>query len=79
MTDLTVDSVNELTVCKHSVDQVRIARAVREILIAVGEDPDRPGLADTPARVAGVMTEMTEGLRTTPQPLPAAHVRDGAG
>lgn len=45
------------------VDQPRIARAVREILIAVGEDPDREGLLDTPARVARAYAEMFAGLR----------------
>ena len=37
---------------RPNVDQPRIERAVREILVAIGEDPDRDGLLDTPARVA---------------------------
>lgn len=45
------------------VDLDRIARAVREILAAVGEDPDREGLADTPARVARSYAELLSGLR----------------
>ena len=45
------------------VDQGRIERAVREILIAVGEDPDREGLRDTPARVARAYSETFAGLR----------------
>ena len=45
------------------VDHERIARAVREILIAVGEDPDREGLLDTPARVARAYAETFAGLR----------------
>jgi GTP cyclohydrolase I len=45
------------------VDQDRIARAVREILVAVGEDPDREGLLDTPARVARAYAETFAGLR----------------
>ena len=45
------------------VDQERIARAVREILIAVGEDPDREGLLETPARVARAYAETFAGLR----------------
>lgn len=44
------------------VDQERIAAAVREILIAVGEDPDREGLIETPERVARMYTEMFSGL-----------------
>jgi GTP cyclohydrolase I len=45
------------------VDHERIARAVREILIAVGEDPDREGLLDTPGRVARAYAETFAGLR----------------
>jgi len=45
-----------------TVDHERIARAVREILIAVGEDPDREGLLETPARVARMYAEMFSGL-----------------
>jgi GTP cyclohydrolase IA len=46
-----------------SVDHERIARAVREILIAVGENPDRDGLLDTPERVARAYAETFAGLR----------------
>ena len=49
------------------VDQARIAAAVREILIAVGEDPDRPGLVDTPARVARAYAETFAGLAQDPR------------
>ena len=49
-------------VAPAGVDQVRLARAVREILIAVGEDPDRDGLLDTPKRVAKAYAEMFRGL-----------------
>ena len=48
------------------VDQERIRRAVREILAAVGEDPDREGLLDTPARVARMYAEVFSGLHTDP-------------
>lgn len=44
------------------VDLARIQRAVREILTAVGEDPDREGLMETPARVARMYAEMFAGL-----------------
>ena len=43
-------------------DHARAERAVRELLIAIGEDPDREGLKDTPARVARSYAEMTGGL-----------------
>jgi len=50
-----------------SVDLPRIERAVREILIAVGEDPDREGLLETPARVARMYAEMFAGLGLDPR------------
>jgi GTP cyclohydrolase I len=49
------------------VDQPRIARAVREILAAVGEDPDREGLLETPARVARMYAELFSGLHDDPR------------
>jgi GTP cyclohydrolase I len=48
------------------VDHDRAAAAVRELLIAVGEDPDRPGLVDTPARVARAYAETFAGLWQDP-------------
>ena len=72
------DSVSESDDCIHSsspilepalaqpVDLPRIERAVREILAAVGEDPERQGLLDTPARVARMYAELFSGLRATP-------------
>ena len=51
------------------VDQPRIERAVREILLAVGEDPDRDGLVDTPARVARAYAEVFSGLHMDPAEL----------
>jgi GTP cyclohydrolase I len=50
----------------RSIDAARIEAAVREILIAVGEDPDRPGLVDTPARVARAYAETFAGLAQDP-------------
>jgi GTP cyclohydrolase I len=44
-------------------DHERAAAAVRELLIAIGEDPEREGLRDTPARVARAYAELTAGLR----------------
>ena len=47
-------------------DQARAEAAVRELLYAIGEDPDRDGLAETPARVARTYKEMFAGLYTDP-------------
>jgi GTP cyclohydrolase IA len=48
------------------VDKPRIERAVREILEAIGEDPDRDGLLRTPARVAAMYEEIFSGLHEDP-------------
>ncbi len=48
------------------VDHDRIRKAVREILAAVGEDPDREGLLETPDRVARMYAEVFSGLHTDP-------------
>ncbi|HLR96207.1 MAG TPA: GTP cyclohydrolase I FolE [Jiangellaceae bacterium] len=47
-------------------DGARAAAAVRELLLAIGEDPDRPGLQETPARVARAFHEMFIGLQQQP-------------
>ena len=46
-------------------DHDRAEAAVRELLLAIGEDPDREGLLETPARVARAYAEVTAGLRMT--------------
>jgi GTP cyclohydrolase I len=51
----------------HDMDLGRIEKAVREILYAIGEDPDRDGLLDTPARVARAYTEQFSGLGQRPE------------
>jgi len=51
---------------ERPVDLPRIEDAVREILVAVGEDPDREGLRETPARVARSYAEIFAGLRQAP-------------
>ncbi|MER5887457.1 GTP cyclohydrolase I FolE [Streptomyces sp. NPDC001941] len=48
-------------------DEKRAENAVRELLIAVGEDPDREGLLETPARVARAYKEIFAGLRQRPE------------
>jgi len=50
----------------RTFDAPRAEAAVRELLLAVGEDPDREGLQDTPARVARAYREMFAGLYTDP-------------
>jgi GTP cyclohydrolase I len=61
----TVDSASD--VGSHRVfDQARAEAAVRELLIACGEDPDREGLRETPARVARAYREMFAGLFLDP-------------
>ena len=52
------------------IDRARVERAVREILLAIGEDPDRDGLVRTPARVAEMFSEIFAGLGEDP----AAHL-----
>ncbi|OKL47975.1 GTP cyclohydrolase I FolE [Boudabousia liubingyangii] len=51
---------------KQPVDLEAAAQAVRQLLVAIGEDPDREGLADTPMRVAKSFEEMTSGLHIDP-------------
>ncbi|MCZ6682453.1 MAG: GTP cyclohydrolase I FolE [Planctomycetota bacterium] len=58
--------MNDMTPSDFRVDKARIAAAVREILIAIGEDPEREGLQRTPGRVARMYEEMFVGLRTDP-------------
>jgi GTP cyclohydrolase I len=52
---------------EQSMDLDRIRRAVREILLAVGEDPDREGLRETPDRVARMYAEVFDGLHQDPR------------
>lgn len=49
-----------------AVDQERAVRAVRELLLAIGEDPDREGLRDTPKRVAQMYAETAAGFDLDP-------------
>ena len=51
----------------HPFDEARAAAAVRELLLALGEDPDREGLKETPARVARAFKENFEGLWKSPE------------
>lgn len=56
----------ESRLTKRSVDEARIARAVREILIAIGENPEREGLIETPRRIAEAYAHLFAGLFEDP-------------
>ncbi len=67
MTDFDNEVIDAaLAASGSAVDQPRIERAVREILAAIGEDPDRDGLVETPRRVARAYAEMYAGLHQDP-------------
>ncbi|GAA0036594.1 GTP cyclohydrolase I FolE [Brevibacterium metallidurans] len=66
MTDYVFSDLGEDAEEKPAIDHARIAAAVREILFAVGEDPDREGLQETPARVARAYEEIFAGLHHDP-------------
>jgi GTP cyclohydrolase I len=66
MSGFPAEPEDQLLAPAPGVDQERAAAAVRELLIAVGEDPDRPGLRDTPARVARSYAETFAGLWQDP-------------
>lgn len=70
MSDVQFDS-NPSSASGFAVDKPRIERAVREILLAIGENPDREGLVETPARVARMYEELFQGLGQDP----AVHLR----
>ncbi len=56
-----------MTEPQNKIDHLRIQNAVREILLAIGEDPDREGLAQTPERVARMYAELFAGINTDPR------------
>ncbi|WP_371300794.1 GTP cyclohydrolase I FolE [Citricoccus sp. K5] len=64
--DVDVDVDDEAELAPAGVDRPRIEAAVREILEAIGEDPDREGLQDTPKRVAKAYDEFFAGLKQDP-------------
>ena len=59
-------SEEDKSINEFAVDKERIARAVREILLAIGEDPDREGLCETPQRVARMYAELFKGMHEDP-------------
>jgi len=60
------DGAAASTLAAGRVDEQRVAAAVRELLAAIGEDPDREGLRETPARVARMCAERLGGLHEDP-------------
>ena len=60
------EDVGQPTPLRAGVDHARAEAAIRELLLAVGEDPDRPGLKETPARVARAYAETFAGLWQDP-------------
>jgi GTP cyclohydrolase I len=60
------DDHAEARTAPPGIDLPRIQRAVRDLLLAVGEDPDREGLLKTPDRVARAYADLTSGLREDP-------------
>ena len=63
---MTLEETQHPADLSPQVDLDRIERAVREIILAVGENPARQGLEGTPARVARLYAELFEGLRVDP-------------
>jgi GTP cyclohydrolase I len=66
MSEIPEEPEDEVRPVPGTIDQARAEAAVRELLIAVGEDPDRPGLQNTPARVARAYAETFAGLWQDP-------------
>src|ERR1700710_1424730 len=64
---MTIDPMGGGQGAVNEFDYDRAAAAVRELLIAIGEDPEREGLRDTPVRVARAYAELTMGLHQTPE------------
>jgi GTP cyclohydrolase I len=63
---MTIEDIRHRIDASSPVDLERIERAIHEIIIAVGEDPEREGLVGTPGRVARMYAELFEGLRIDP-------------
>ncbi len=66
MSEIPVEPEDRVEPAFDRIDSARAEAAVRELLVAVGEDPDRPGLQDTPARVARAYAETFAGLWQDP-------------
>ncbi|SDF61131.1 GTP cyclohydrolase I [Blastococcus aurantiacus] len=66
MSEIPIESEDRVEPAFDRIDPARAEAAVRELLLAVGEDPDRPGLQETPARVARAYAETFAGLWQDP-------------
>lgn len=66
---MTIEQIRSVAKLAGPVDSDRVQRAMRELIEAVGEDPEREGLLGTPERVARMYAELFEGLRTDPATL----------
>ncbi|HEY8173112.1 MAG TPA: GTP cyclohydrolase I FolE [Dehalococcoidia bacterium] len=64
---MTIERYVDALAAPEGIDIERIERAFREMLVAIGEDPSREGLVETPARVARMYAELFEGLRIDPR------------
>lgn len=73
----SLDAVVEDWTAPPGYDAARVERAVRELLVGMGEDPDRDGLRATPARVARSLAELTVGLRQRPEDVLATAFEAG--
>ncbi len=77
MSVLPEEPEDEVRADPARLDSARAEAAVRELLIAVGEDPDRPGLRDTPARVARAYAETFAGIWQDPAEILATVFDEG--
>ena len=66
---MTIEHLRALSKLGEPMDLERIQRAVREVIAAIGDDPDREGLRGTPERVARMYAELFDGLRADPKEL----------
>ena len=66
---MTIEQIRQPSKLAEPVDLERVQRAMRELIVAVGEDPEREGLLGTPERVSRMYAELFEGLRTDPKKL----------
>ncbi len=66
---MTIEQIHDTLKLAGPVDLERVQRAMRELILAVGEDPEREGLLGTPERVSRMYAELFEGLRTDPREL----------